>query len=71
MWSDLNTPNIHHWHKLINFGDFQGDAILFIRKKIEEYDTKFLIKMIMAYNPDDKYSYQNDGTGIFKLKKQK
>ena len=25
----------------------------------------------MAYNPDDKYSYQNDGTGIFKLKKQK
>ena len=24
----------------------------------------------MAYNPDDKYSYQNDGTGIFKLKKK-
>ena len=71
IYSDHEQPNHFRWYHLINFGNYQGDAILFRENHIDKYDDSFLVRMAKAYNQNDKYMLVNDGLGNFKLKKQK
>ena len=71
IYSDHEQPNHYRWYHLINFGEHQGDAILFRDSYIEKYDYSFLVRMAKSYKKDDRYEIVNDGLGNFKLKKQK
>ena len=58
----LLTPNgIGHWHPLMNFGQNQGDAILFKDSRCPKLSLQELIALANNYNPKDIYAYHGPG----------